>query len=574
MSTDATDRGAFGCIKELEEIEEMRPDDRGALLRILTFSRHRDEEVRMCAIEKLYEFPEESVRHRVIDALNDDEFLVRTNALEIIGDWGHASDLDMVLPFFDDESEIVRFAAIEAVGNLGVAKIAPRLVRLIGTSTEGECVRIHSALRKLDISDNWPLSQLLGLLESSKPNVRAAVVNSINDDLHIECELTLVEQHLRKALAIEDVAHVKTHIHDALTYVASQDIMNQAEFPTQESRANVIDALTHEEASIRSAALFTIGHLGSEIDIHLVKDFLNDPDQDVRLNAIDALANINKPYGLKFLREHISNASERERVNIFAAIRTIDGNDSNALHALLDLLGSKDHEVRNAVAEAFDNDTDLNENPWLVEQRLSRAHEMEKAGAAKRSLASALNYALASRIRESINSEEHDAYETIGAAIDHSDPRVRCSALFAFGLLGDRNDLEVIRNCLNDSEESVRCSAIEAIGDIGHPSALKLLERSLEHASELEQVAIHAAIRKIDHGNGSSLQDLLGLLDSTNEEVRIDVAESIDTDLGVEDSLREITDRLKRAIAAETSTSAMSSIEEALARMQQLEQSV
>jgi len=350
--------------------------------------------------------------------------------------------------------------------------------------------------------------------------------------------------------------------------------MNQAEFPTQESRANVIDALTHEEASIRSAALFTIGHLGSEIDIHLVKDFLNDPDQDVRLNAIDALANINKPYGLKFLREHISNASERERVNIFAAIRTIDGNDSNALHALLDLLGSKDHEVRNAVAEAFDNDTDLNENPWLVEQRLSRAHEMEKAGAAKRSLASALNYALASRIRESINSEEHDAYETIGAAIDHSDPRVRCSALFAFGLLGDRNDLEVIRNCLNDSEESVRCSAIEAIGDIGHPSALKLLERSLEHASELEQVAIHAAIRKIDHGNGSSLQDLLGLLDSTNEEVRIDVAESIDTDLGVEDSLREITDRLKRAIAAETSTSAMSSIEEALARMQQLEQSV
>lgn len=574
MSTDATDRNALGCIEELEEIEELSPDDRGALLRILTFSRHRDEEVRMCAIEKLYEFPEESVRDRVVDALNDIDFLVRTNALEIIGDWGHASDLDTVLPYLDDESEIVRFAAIEAVGNMGVATIVPLLIRLVGTSSEGECVRIYSALRKLDTSDNWPLSQLLGLLKSSKPNVRAAVVNSVNDDLHIECELKLVEQHLRKALAIEDVAHVKTYIHGALTYVASGDIMNQAEFPTQESRANVIDALTHEEASIRSAALFAIGNLGSEIDVNLVKDFLKDPDQDVRLNAIDALANINKPYGLKFLREHISNASERERVNIFAAIRTIDGSDSNALHALLDLLDSKDHEVRTAVAEAFDDDFDLNENPPLVEQRLSRALEMEKAGAAKRSLASALNFALACRIRESINSEEHDAYETIVAAIDHSDPRVRRSALFALGLLGDRNDLEAIRNCLNDSEESVRCSAIEAIGDIGHPSALKLLEQRLAHASEVERVAILASIRKIDRGNRPSLQDLLGLLDSTNELVRTEVAEAIDIDLGVESSLSEITDRLKKAIAAETSASAMSALEDALVRMRDMKQRV
>lgn len=196
----------------LEEVELLRPEEAGALKRILTLSTDPDEEVRMRAIERFVEFPKADVHDRAVQALQDTDQFVRIEALESLGFWADKSDYKSIVKRVDDDEELVRCAAADALGNIGNTD-ALRILELRSVSgAERERVSIFAAIRRIDPSNQKALWSLLDLLRSSDYRVRCAAANSVEMRLHIANDISEIKRRLDAALNNEDTAAARSSV--------------------------------------------------------------------------------------------------------------------------------------------------------------------------------------------------------------------------------------------------------------------------------------------------------------------------------------------------------------------------
>lgn len=162
--------------KKIAEIESATNLLSDKLTRLLELAMDSDSEVRYRALESfdLIGFPE--VFCKVRDGLNDPDTLVRTTALEILGQVRDEKSLKAIEFSLEDESSLVRGAAALALGQFGLDDVCDILKRRLLVEDDDEViVPIQAALYTL--GQESYLENLLDGLDNDYYRVRCATAN-------------------------------------------------------------------------------------------------------------------------------------------------------------------------------------------------------------------------------------------------------------------------------------------------------------------------------------------------------------------------------------------------------------
>ena len=203
----------LGYVDILEEIESLPSKRRRSLRRLLQLADHRDEEVRFRAIERLGEYPSETVIRRLHAGLEDTDELVRIACLEILGDWRNEASIDLITKCLDDDDELVRCAAADALGEIGNTRSVRVLEPRIAEASDRERMSLYAALCGLGREKYF--EPLLNLLKSDDYRTRCAVANSIWLYVNDSNKKKVLEK-LREALEIEDTVAARSSIEEAI----------------------------------------------------------------------------------------------------------------------------------------------------------------------------------------------------------------------------------------------------------------------------------------------------------------------------------------------------------------------
>ena len=197
----------------LQEIEALPSKRRRSLRRLLQLADHRDEEVRFRAIERLGEYPSETVIRRLHAGLEDTDELVRIACLEILGDWRDEASIDLVTKCLDDDDELVRCAAADALGDIGNTRSVRVLEPRIAEASDRERMSLYAALCELGREKYF--ERLLNLLKSEDYRTRCAVANTIWQFVN-ESNKKKVLEKLLESLEVEDTIAARSSIEEAI----------------------------------------------------------------------------------------------------------------------------------------------------------------------------------------------------------------------------------------------------------------------------------------------------------------------------------------------------------------------
>lgn len=315
--------------------------------------------------------------------------------------------------------------------------------------------------------------------------------------------------------------------------------------PTQTTQpssavAALIETLTDASASVRLAAVNSLGALGDPRAIAALSKALRD-DSDARVReaaahslgeiddvrAVPALNEALKVEKVAAVKEQIVRAlGEIDDPSAVAGIMTVvkdpsipvrraaawalgELEDASAVPALLSMVRDEDAEVRRHVAEALGN----LENAAAIDALIAMARDTD---AEVRSHAiSALD-----------NFEDPRALPAYVAALKDSDPDVRQQAANAISNIDDiKAAPPALIEALADSDSDVRQSVAHALGNIGDEKAVPGLKRLVSDSDTDVRRAAVEALSEI--GGIDALQALMGLLKDQDPEIRRVAAEAL-----------------------------------------------
>ena len=273
--------------------------------RLSQVAEHEDVELRIAAVEGLGEMGDLAAIDPLFkSALTDEDFRVRQAAARGLGKTSHPRALNLVWAAFNNEDPDHRVAAAEILGGMGNRWAIGPLAEAALYDVERR-VRIAAAKALGKLEPIEALQRMLGPLERGNSQVRVAAAEAM--------------AYLRNGNALVPLAEA---------------------------------ALLDDVKAVRTAAAMSMGVLDSERAVQLVLPFLEDARGNVRLAAVEALANI----GNESAAEHLPDlVLFDELVGVRrAAARAIGSLRPDWLpEPILQALENEDAELRRAAVDAF-----------------------------------------------------------------------------------------------------------------------------------------------------------------------------------------------------------------------------
>lgn len=166
-------------MNKLVEIENLANGSSKNISRLLVLSHDPDEEVRYRALEAFEYFqPTDPIISRVKEALDDEDELVRSTCVELLGDWKDRSSTEALYLALSDESEIVRSAAITSLGKISrkdaIWILKDRFPNMHGIEKASAAMALYS------LGETDYLDELLSLLDHEDYRTRCAAANLIS----------------------------------------------------------------------------------------------------------------------------------------------------------------------------------------------------------------------------------------------------------------------------------------------------------------------------------------------------------------------------------------------------------
>jgi len=192
--------------------------------------------------------------------------------------------------------------------------------------------------------------------------------------------------------------------------------------------------------------------------IDFVQDIRGEIPRKVRVDALRALASMNRPYLLDFILEHFYLLAPEPAQGLAANLAQAYGKELDT--AVTRLIGNDDASVRAAIIIALPA------------------------------------------------TENKDFLKLIRPAIDDADPTVRSAAISALVLFGDSRSLHNALARLRDPVEEVRVAAAEAIGRAGSEDLVRELSGLIDDENEMDSVK-RAALAGLAVSERDAATDLL-----------------------------------------------------------------
>ena len=206
----------------------------------------------------------------VVNLLRDPDINVQHKAIDTLVRWNHPDTLTQLLPILQDESEYLRRGAVEVLNALASSEAIKDLLNAIKDSDWWVRERASDALIK--IGGPKVVEAMLGLIRDEDEYIRRTAIEVINSS----GDESAFDQVLE---ALEDSDWwVRERAIDALAAIASD-----------KSLPLLYKALKKDEFT-RRAAIRALGNIGNRGAIKEITPFLQDPDETVRKETLQALA--------------------------------------------------------------------------------------------------------------------------------------------------------------------------------------------------------------------------------------------------------------------------------------------
>ncbi|WP_375329448.1 HEAT repeat domain-containing protein [Microcystis sp. BLCC-F210] len=233
---------------------------------------------------------------------------------------------------------------------------------------------------------------------------------------------------------------------------------------------------------------------------------LKDSDEDVRGNAVEALAEIGTETAIAGLLKALKDSYFSVRWKAAEALGKIGS--ETVIPGLLKALEHSDEDVRRKAAEALGKIGSETVIPGLL-KALKDSDKYVRGNAAE-----ALG---------KIGSET--AIAGLLKALKDSDKYVRGNAAEALGKIGSETAIAGLLKALKDSDKYVRGNAAEALGKIGSETAIAGLLKALEDSDEYVRRNVVKALVEID--SASTIDALIEALEDPDDDVRWNAAEAL-----------------------------------------------
>ncbi|HUU12700.1 MAG TPA: HEAT repeat domain-containing protein [Terriglobia bacterium] len=229
--------------------------------------------------------------------------------------------------------------------------------------------------------------------------------------------------------------------------------------------------------------------------IDIVQDIRGEIPKKVRVDALRALAAMNRPYLLDFVLEHFYLFATDSAQELAANLAAVHGQEFDA--AVVRLVEGRDASVRAAVIISLPS------------------------------------------------TEKKDFLKLIRPAVNDADPSVRSAAISALVLFGDTGSLRQAVDRLRDPVEEVRIAAATAIGRAGSDDLVSELRKIVDDGNEVESVKL-AALTGLGASERDSASDLLIDALSAHEELADHILDAIARKTGSRE-LRYLIEKFKDA---------------------------
>jgi HEAT repeat protein len=473
-------------------------------------------DLRMQAALALGEQRDARAIEALVKALNDDDTNVRYHAIEALGKLKAVEAVDALADIAESRDFFLSFAALEALTKIGDARVASRIVPLVGD----EFLRDPAINLLGQLGDENVVAPLTALLNTpAAPTEQIAEALAALSDRYEQqygegryiADLTSGEisptgvQNLLDALAtsgkptLRSIALVLGWMKSPIIDRALTRLMGQVEL-----RSEIIEAL--------------VRHGSTTLDLLISQ--LTAEDLEVRRSAVVALGRI----GDSTATPALLNTLNEESLAIDAANALAQIGDPRAVDALLNLIGNDDASIRQAAVSALNSlippsmsgriipllhDSDPNVRESAV--KIAGYFGYPEAASALVALSRDPNERVKCAAIEHLPYiEDERALDVLVHAIKDETPNVRAAAARALGTMDAPEVVQPLIEGLSDDDVWVRYFSARALGRRRSPGAVEALGKVIEN-EKFNHVRI-AALDSLGHIGGERIAGIVASL--------------------------------------------------------------
>jgi HEAT repeat protein len=406
----------------------------------------------------------------------------RKLVVDILGDIGDPSAVQVLIDTLVDKDENVRSAAAEALGMIGDENVVDRLVEVLQDDSLLVQLSCLDALTRLNAL--VPVETLRSLLSISplRPNIYRLLANhQIDSVTQILVEGLQARGRQERAAAAQSIAEqyrradkqMRVDIHISVARTASDQVVEQL-------RAMLKSSVDED----RQAAAMILGWTG-------------------RTDVIRDLLEV--------------SSDEKLRQIVFESIISIGPKSGEVICELLGELKRDEKILAVEILGHFGTQSSLS---WIVD--LSLSEDPEVSGAAQRSLASVGNETIIDKYVQILSKTDSIPYAAVSSLtvlglkfhdqvvsaiktfLSDDNQYLRIAAVEILCGVAKKTDLDDILRLVGDEDEDVRVAAISALGKVGGENAVDKLRMALVDESAKVRAAAARALGCRDNENAKT----------------------------------------------------------------------
>jgi len=388
----------------------------------------------------------------LIELMGERDAGVRQAVISALNSIGHPDMAARMAQYLIHEDPIVRESAVRIAGYFGY-EVCIDLI-LERCSDESENVR-YAAIQCLPfLEDKRAFETIVKALEGDTPRVRAAAAYALGQLEEKDAIL-----YLKKALQDKD---------PWVRYFASKSAGEKKDPEVLEILSQMVQ--NDPANQVRISAVEAIGNIGSANAVSILARFIGDDNFDIARTAINALGKVNHPDAITYLLSSVhssdrairvetikalGNRGGKEAIEVLKWVASSDKNEEIAAEAIESLCHIGSREAIAALIELTSDKSKRNICVAKLSQFLGRYIEWIAEGLKNK------NPVVRSSIVDVLARMRHpDATEALVLALEDEDTSVRLAAVNALGYLGSRyGDKKLAKIALQDPDDVVRIAA-------------------------------------------------------------------------------------------------------------------
>lgn len=271
-------------------------------------------ERRVAAATALGELGEAGGLKPLLNALKDHEPLVRVAVVNALASMGDKQAVPALIAILRDRARNVRVAVISALGQLGDKQAVQPLSGLVKDREWEVRAVLAEALGRL--ADRTALPVVMDLLRDRDQEVRqnaADALGQVGDESSVDCLiLAMVDEHMgvrqasARALALLD-PYWEKHPRAKALVPQLQEALRHRDSGVQFAASTLIRRITGRTGSDLARPPGAEGFATGDQAFDVFQLLLRDPDDDVRLAAVEAIARLNLPASVPALQSLLND---------------------------------------------------------------------------------------------------------------------------------------------------------------------------------------------------------------------------------------------------------------------------